>query len=186
MTVSEAVACFAPRTHKTLSLALVNMRSLASVSIVLAALAAGVQAKEEIQWPENGAIKMITPRAPQQVTIALPGCVTVQVDFGQDLIAVTTANGKRTELQKSERLKNDGGQLVTLMSREGDKTHIIVNAESATGGFETRTETVNVASCLISRLDVTSPTPQKLQDVKVGVNKPIEDIYRQHRGFTTS
>lgn len=186
MTVSETVACFAPRTHKTLSLALVNMRSLASVSIFLAAFAAGVQAKEEIPWPENGAIKMTTPSAPQQVTIALPNCVTVQVNFAQDMVAVTTHDGMRVELQKNETLKKEGGQLVTLMSREGDSTHIIVNAESAAGGFETRMQTLNIPTCQISRMDVTSATPEKLQEVKVGVNKPIEDVYRQHRGFTTS
>lgn len=162
------------------------MRSLASVSIVFAAIAAGVQGKEEIQWPENGAIKLITPSAPQQVTMALPGCLTVRVDFGQDLIEVTTADGNKTTLPKNESLNSAGGQLVTLMSREGDSTHIIVNAESSAGGFETRMQTLNMASCLISRLNVTSPTPDRLQDVKVGVNKPIEDIYRQHRGFTTS
>lgn len=186
MTVFETVACFAPRTHKALSLALANMRSLASVSVVLAAIAAGVQGNEEIQWPENGAIKMITPAAPQEVTIELPGCVTVQVNFGKDLIEVTTADGKKTALEKSERLNSAGGQLVTLMSREGDRTHIIVNAESTTGGFETRTQAFTISSCLLSRMNVTSPTPDKLRDVKVGINKPIEDIYRQQRGFTTS
>lgn len=162
------------------------MKSLASVSIVLAAFAAGVQANEEIEWPNNGAIKMITPFAPQQVTVALPGCVTVEVDFQRDLIDVVTADGNKVTLPKSERLKNDGGQLVTLLSRDGGSTHIIVNAESAAGGFETRMQTLNVPSCHISKMDVRSPTPDKLRDVKVGVNQPIENIYRQRRGFTTS
>lgn len=163
------------------------MRSLASVPIVLAAIAAGVQGEEKILWPENGAIKMTTPTAPQQITMALPGCVTVQVDFGQDLVEVTTADGTKTDFPKNERLNSAGGQLVTLMLREGDSTHIVVNAESEAGGFETRMQTLNMGSpCHISRMDVKSPTPEKLQDVKVGINKPIEDVYRQHRGFTTS
>lgn len=162
------------------------MRSLASVSIVLAAIAAGVQGKEEIEWPQSGAIKMITPAAPQQVTMDLPGCVTVHVDFGQDLIEVTTADGTKTPLPMNEHLNSAGGQLVALMLRDGDTTHIVVNAESATGGFETRMQTFPMDSCLISRLNVTSPTPERLQDVKVGINKPIEDVYREHRGFTTS
>lgn len=162
------------------------MRSLASVSIVLAAIAAGVQGKEEILWPDIGAIKVITPAAPQRITMDLPNCVTVHVDFGQDLIEVTTADGTKTTLPKNESLNSAGGQLVTLMSREGDSTHIIVNAESSAGGYETRMQTFNMDACLISRMNVTSPTPEKLQDVKVGINKPIEDVYRQHRGFTTS
>lgn len=163
------------------------MKSLTSVSLVLAAFAAGVQGKEEIPWPNNGAIKMITAAAPSQVTMTLPGCLSVNVNFDEDKVQVTTnGNGQAIDLPKNETLKRGGGQLVTLMSLENGEAHVIVNAESTDGGFESRMKSFPVNSCLISKLDVTSTTPDRLTDVKVGVNKPIEKIYREKRGFTSS
>ncbi|KAL8453111.1 hypothetical protein Emed_000981 [Eimeria media] len=155
-----------------------------------AAFASGAFASTEdteVQWPENGAIKVGVPKSPPSLTIDVPGCLTVKVDWAQDSVTLQTHGDSRTTpLPGSERMRQDGGQLVTLLNRENGQVHVITYVEATDGSFDSRVATVNVEQCALSKLRLSSPTPEQLKDVTVGVSAEIEQLYREALGFNAT
>lgn len=160
------------------------MRSLAAAFIGIVALEATVQAKVEVLWPEHGSIKLITPKSPSQLNMELPGCLTIAIDWQGDRVEIKKeGDTDPMVVEGGERLRAEGGQLVTLLTLEQGQAHVIVNAEDSKGDFDSRMRSFPISQCPISRLRVSSNSGEKLSNINVGISKEIEDLYLQSQTF---
>lgn len=162
------------------------MRSLAAAFIGLVVLGTSVQGKLDVPWPEHGSIKLITPKSPSQLSMELPGCLTIAVDWQANRVEVRKeGDAEPTVLAGGERLQAEGGQLVTLLTLEAGQAHVIVNAEDSSGSLDSRMHSFPIPQCPISRLRVSSSSNGDLTGIRVGVSKEIEDLYLQSLGFSS-
>ncbi|XP_026190348.1 uncharacterized protein LOC34619240 [Cyclospora cayetanensis] len=154
------------------------MKNFALFASLLSLFVATAYAAKEVSWPNNGSIKVIAPKSPSHITIAVPGCVTVTIDWEDNSVQVTKHGESSSQpVGGSERLRDDGGELVVLLSRQENTTHVAVYAESVGGGFDSRLQSIEMPSCNISKLVISSPKNKNLKDFQVGVSKEIEQLY---------
>ncbi|KAL8275824.1 hypothetical protein Esti_000387 [Eimeria stiedai] len=181
---------FAARLHRpfhctsvySTAMAPLRLPFLAAGYAALAAVAIASNDVTEVQWPENGAIKVGMPKSPANLTVDLQGCLTVNIDWPGDSVTVHES-GNSTHLPGSERMRQDGGQLVLLLNRESGQVHVVAFVEAVDGSFDSRMLTLDMQQCPLSRLRLSSPTPAQLKDVTVGVSVEIEHLYREAKGF---
>ncbi|KAL8442528.1 hypothetical protein Emag_006401 [Eimeria magna] len=156
---------------------------IAAACAAFAGVAIASAEETEVQWPENGAIKLGVPKSPPNLTIDIPGCFTIQLDWANDSVTLQMSGGKAVNLVGSERMRSDGGQLVALMNRENGQVHVITYVEASDGSFDSRMVSPKTEQCALSKIRVSSPTPEQLKDVTVGVSAEIEQLYREAMGF---
>lgn len=151
----------------------------------LAVFGAAVQAESEVPWPEHGSIKVGIPKSPVQLNLELPGCLKVSIDWKSDQVRFEKAgDSQASPIDGTDRMREDGGQLVTLFTLEDNKAHIIVYTEVGDGSLDTRMTSVPISGCPLSKLHISSPTPEALKDVSVGVSDEIRALYLQRMGAT--
>ncbi|CDJ31301.1 uncharacterized protein EMH_0008670 [Eimeria mitis] len=80
-------------------------------------------------------------------------------------------------------MRPEGGELVVLFSLFGGQGHIIVNAESSVGGFETRMHSFPAPTCNISRVRVTGLDGSEVpSDSHVAISEEIVKALKEAHG----
>ncbi|KAL8433550.1 hypothetical protein ACSSS7_003841 [Eimeria intestinalis] len=160
---------------------------VAAAYIAFAGVALASNEVTEVQWPENGAIKVGMPKSPANLSLEVPGCLTVKLDWPSDSVTVQkSGNAQAFPLQGGERMRRDGGQLVTLLNRESGKVHVITYVEATDGSFDSRMLSLDLPQCTLTKLRISSSTPEQLKDVTVAVSAEIEKLYREAMGFNAA
>lgn len=155
-----------------------KMKGFTAACAIVAAFGVAVQAESVVPWPEHGSIKLNTGKSPSQIKLELPGCLTVDVDWAHDRVTAQKAtDADPTVIEGTERMRQDGGSMVVLITLEDGHSHIIVNAEADSGNLDTRMLSLPIEGCPISKLRVTSPNGGDLGSVNVGVSEEIQKLY---------
>lgn len=152
---------------------------------LLALLGVGVQAELEVVWPEHGSIKASIPKSPAEVNFDLPGCLSISVNWKNDQVSVQKhGESKPVILNGTHNMREEGGQLVVLLTLEAGQAFIIANVETTDGSLSARTVSLPMQKCPISKLRITSPDSGEIKGVIVAVSEEIYDMYMRSANST--